>query len=433
MLVASVSFVYGLVTAIASELPRLEPGKEHRPERLGYIYASDGKTVLAVLRGSESRIVVRSEEIAPVVKQAIVAVEDRRFWEHRGVDIQGMARALWADIQHKKVVQGGSTITQQFIKNQYTATDRTVSRKLKEAALAWQLEQEWSKDKILTEYLNTIYFGNGAYGIQQAALTYFKHGASTVTLPEAALLAGIPSDPGRYDPVTNPRAARARRELVLRLMREQGLITRTGYRKAVRAPLPKPGQVRLPGTRSDEAPYFVNYVLQQLVDKYGTAKVFGGGLKVGRYFRQLHGVVGLELEYFGHTFSSTAARSSLGGTTRFTDTNFHSLNSMVNALLRYPGTHVQPYIGIGGGFSTAHDNGGTTQAGGLTLSGEARTTSWAYQLIGGLRVMMTPRVFLFSEYRYFRADYDWGIRDSGLKHSLQFQAHHLAFGVGAKF
>ena len=189
----TVSFTYGLVSSIASELPQLEPGKEQRTERLGYIYASDGKTVLAVLRGSESRVVVGSEEISPVMKQAIVAVEDRRFWEHQGVDMQGMARAVWADIRSKDFVQGGSTITQQFIKNQYTEQERTVSRKLKEAALSWQLEQRWSKDRILTAYLNTIYFGNGAYGIEMASRVYFDKHASELTLPEAALLAGMPA------------------------------------------------------------------------------------------------------------------------------------------------------------------------------------------------------------------------------------------------
>ena len=100
------------------------------------------------------------------MKQAIVAVEDRRFWEHRGVDLRGIFRAVWADIRHKEVVQGGSTITQQLVKNTYIEPERTVSRKLKEAALAWQLERRWSKDRILTAYLNTIYFGNGAYGIE---------------------------------------------------------------------------------------------------------------------------------------------------------------------------------------------------------------------------------------------------------------------------
>jgi penicillin-binding protein 1A len=288
----TVSFAYGLVSSIASELPQLEPGKERRTERLGYIYASDGKTVLAVLRGSENRIVVDSDQISPVMKQAIVAVEDRRFWEHRGVDIQGMARAVWADIRSQDLVQGGSTITQQFVKNQYTQQERTVSRKLKEAALAWQLEQRWSKDRILTAYLNTIYFGNGAYGIEMAARVYFDKHAKDLTLPESALLAGLPASPGAYDPAANPGAAKVRRTTVLRLMLEQGLITATDYREADEAPLPRAEEIGLPGDKG-RVGHFAEYVKQQLVPYYGSGKVFGGGLKV-------YTSIDLELQRIAH-------------------------------------------------------------------------------------------------------------------------------------
>jgi penicillin-binding protein 1A len=277
---SAVSFTYGLVLAIASELPQLEPGTpDARVPQNGYIYASDGKTVLAVLRGEVARVPVRSDQIAPVVKQAIVAVEDRRFWEHRGIDIRGIVRAVWADIRNKEIVQGGSTITQQFIKNTYTQNERTVSRKLKEAALAWQLERRWSKDRILTAYLNTIYFGNGAYGVQQAAKVYFGKNASQLTLAEAALLAGIPVNPTAYDPVANPRAARARRLTVLNLMRAQNLISTHELVRAARAPMPDPDEVGLPGTRGP-AQYFAEYVKAQLVPYYGSGEVFGGGLKV---------------------------------------------------------------------------------------------------------------------------------------------------------
>ncbi len=273
------SFAYGLVSSIASELPQLEPGNEQRVEQLGYIYASDGKTVLAVLRGSESRVVVGSDQISPLMKQAIVAVEDRRFWEHRGVDAQGMLRAVWADLRSQNFVQGGSTITQQFIKNQYTKQERTISRKVKEAALAWQLEQRWPKERILTAYLNTIYFGNGAYGIEMAARVYFGKHAKDLTLPEAALLAGLPASPGAYDPVANPGAARARRTTVLQLMLEQGLITPDDYREADSAPLPDPDDVGLPGTKRRQQ-YFAEYVKQQLLPYYGSGEVFGGGLRI---------------------------------------------------------------------------------------------------------------------------------------------------------
>jgi penicillin-binding protein 1A len=279
LLASFVSFAYGLVSAVADDLAALEPTKGKPVEQLGYIYASDGKTVLATLRGDESRVIVGSNDIAPVMKQAIVAVEDRRFWEHRGVDVKGIARAVWADLRHKKVVQGGSTITQQFVKNTYTKRERTISRKLKEAALAWQLERRWSKDRILTAYLNTIYFGNGAYGIEMAARVYFHEHASQLTLTQAALLAGLPASPGVFDPVENPKRARLRRATVLNLMVDQGLITRRDAITANRIPLPKPRTIHLPPTKSRQ-PYFAEYVKQQLVPYYGSGEVFGSGLKV---------------------------------------------------------------------------------------------------------------------------------------------------------
>ena len=160
------------------------------------------------------------------MRQAIVSVEDRRFYEHNGVDTRGILRALWEDIRSQGVVEGGSTITQQFVKNAYVRNQRTIARKVREAALAWQLEQRWSKDRILLAYLNTIYFGNGAYGIQQAARTYFGKGAKRLTLAESALLAGLPADPSLYDPAQHPRAAKQRRRYVLQTMFDQGKITR---------------------------------------------------------------------------------------------------------------------------------------------------------------------------------------------------------------
>ncbi len=276
LLLASASFTFGLVTAIAGEIPKLEPSRQ-RSEVNTKIYDSTGKRILAVLRGNENRVLVDYGEIAPVMKQAIVAIEDRRFFEHRGVDARAIARALWADISNKGVVQGGSTITQQFIKNAYVQDQRTIARKLREAALAWQLEQQWSKKKILTAYLNTIYFGNGAYGIDQAAQIYFGHHAKRLTLAESALLAGLPADPSRYDPVTNPKAARARRETVLRTMLELGSISTQQFEAANRKPLPR--NVRPQDTRGPGG-YFTNYVIQQLIDKYRTRGVYGGGLDV---------------------------------------------------------------------------------------------------------------------------------------------------------
>ncbi|HSF62366.1 MAG TPA: PBP1A family penicillin-binding protein [Gaiellaceae bacterium] len=278
LVLASLSFTFGLVRAVASEIPALDPAAQHADVDT-VVYASNGRSVLAVLRGDESRVLVGTEDIAPIMRQAIVSVEDQRFFEHDGIDLKGVARALWQDVRQQGIVEGGSTITQQFVKNAYIRNERTLARKVREAALAWQLEQRWEKDRILTAYLNTIYFGNGAYGIQQAARAYFKKSARELELAESALLAGIPADPARYDPVTNPINAKARRRHVLSMMLEQGKITRADYVAAGEAPLPEPNQIRLPGTRGP-APYFLNYVKDQLVAKYGAGRVFGGGLKV---------------------------------------------------------------------------------------------------------------------------------------------------------
>ena len=278
LVLAGLSFTFGLVRAVASEIPALDPATQ-RSEVDTVVYASNGRTVLAVLRGDESRVLVETEEIAPIMRQAIVSVEDQRFFDHNGIDLRGIGRALWADMRHQSIVEGGSTITQQFVKNAYIRNEKTIARKVREAALAWQLEQRWSKDRILTAYLNTIYFGNGAYGIQQAARTYFKKDASDLKLPESALLAGIPSDPARYDPVTNPRKAEARRRQVLTLMLAQSKITPRDFARADGAPMPQSDDVRLPGTRG-KGLYFVNYVKDQLVEKYGAGRVFGGGLRV---------------------------------------------------------------------------------------------------------------------------------------------------------
>ena len=273
------AFSFGLVRAVASEIPQLDPAAQ-RSEVDGVVYASNGYSVLSVIRGGESRVLLKDiSDISPIMRQAIVSVEDRRFYEHNGVDTRGIVRALWQDIQSQSVVEGGSTITQQFVKNAYVRNERTLARKVREAALAWQLEQRWPKDRILLAYLNTIYFGNGAYGIQQAARAYFNKGASKLTLAESALLSGLPADPSRYDPTQHPRAAKQRRHFVLKTMFDQGKITARQFRRATEARLPNAGDVRLPGTQGP-AQYFVNYVKDQLIAQYGAGRVFGGGLKV---------------------------------------------------------------------------------------------------------------------------------------------------------
>jgi penicillin-binding protein 1A len=274
------SFAVGLLTAVAAKIPQLDPAKQKQTQANTYVYAGDGHTVLAILRGQQARVIVPSSQISPWMKHAIVAIEDKRFYEHRGVDVRSMARAFWADVTNRGAVQGGSTITQQFVKQAYLTSQKSVGRKLVEAALAWQLEQHWPKDKILTAYLNTVYFGNGAYGVQQAARIYFHHSAKQLTAAEAALLAGIPQDPGLWDPVGHPTEARKRRDLVIQQLYTQGYLTPGQYRHALNTPMPRPSEVSLPSTQGQQAQFFTNYVKDQLVRRYGPSRTYGGGLKV---------------------------------------------------------------------------------------------------------------------------------------------------------
>ncbi len=274
--------VRAAVSSVDASLPKLDIAAHQPLTTNTYIY--DGARhphLLAVLRGDQSRVIVSSDRIAPVLKQAIVAIEDKRFYSHQGIDYHSIVRALFSDVTAGHTVQGGSTITQQFIKNAYLPADQrtadSFSRKLREAVLAWQLEKRWSKDEILTNYLNTIYFGESAYGIEMAARTFFGTTARRLTLPQAALLAGIVQNPARYDPFTAPAAARTRRGEVLAAMVAQGMVSAADGAAAARAPLPRRPH-RLPVSRS--APYFVEYVIQELVRQFGAATAFGGGLRV---------------------------------------------------------------------------------------------------------------------------------------------------------
>jgi penicillin-binding protein 1A len=287
---AAVSWIFGIMTAVTSDLPQLEDRAQFASAHNSVIY-DDHNHRLALVTNNAGRVLIPSGQIAPVVKEATVAVEDKRFYEHRGVDFVGIGRAFLTDVLHTAPSQGGSTITEQFVKNALQAQgSRTVFEKLREAALAYQLERHWDKDKILSEYLNTIYFGEGAYGIEAAARAYFgwnhpgcgvpHHRCAADLFPwEAAMLAGLISSPAGYDPKTNPQAALARRNLVLQDMEQQGDITPSEYQRYSRVPVPRPGQIRAPQTPS-KAPYFTGWLRQQLISLYGPGRAFNGGLRV---------------------------------------------------------------------------------------------------------------------------------------------------------
>jgi penicillin-binding protein 1A len=209
---------------------------------------------------------------------ATVSVEDKRFYEHGGIDYVGIVRALWSDVSAGKVVQGGSTITQQLVRDLYTGQQRTLQRKIKEACLAIKLSDKLSKKQILQKYLNTVYYGNHAYGVQAAAEIYFSKPASELNLRQSALLAGLPQAPSVDDPFHDPQAAVARRNEVLRAMLGNGAITAPEERWASRSSNLglKPGRVY---TKIRE-PYFFSYVIDQLNQAYGSNTVREGGLRV---------------------------------------------------------------------------------------------------------------------------------------------------------
>ncbi len=251
-----------------------------QPVRIGqnsFVYAADG-SLLGAIPAERNREVVSLSRVSPWMRKATVAIEDRRFFEHEGVDVEGIARAVLADIRAGKVVQGGSTITQQLVRNLYISSERTVARKIKEACLAVKLEQSWTKRRILQTYLNQVYYGNLAYGVEAAAQTYFGKPAQDLTLQESALLAGLTQAPSAYDPFVEPRKALERRDRVLRAMVDEGMVTRERAAAALRVrelPL-RPGK----RFREIREPYFFGYVRDELIARYGAETVRSGGLRV---------------------------------------------------------------------------------------------------------------------------------------------------------
>jgi len=296
-LLAFVSTIFGMMMAVASDLPQLENREQYRTSKNNSMLLDYRGRKLGILTNNQNVVLVGQYQIAPAMKHATIAIEDKRFYTNPGYDLKGIARALWADIGAGGSAQGASTITQQFVKVALEAQgERTVFQKLREAALAYHLTRKWSKEKILTEYLNAIYFGNGAYGIESAARVYFgkRHGwqtaggcgstrasmcASQLTTPEAAFLAGIIQSPSGYDPIAHPVAARNRRDTVLRYMRDQGYITPSEYVDDLQDPLPIQDELTPPQERS-ESPYFTSWVRQQVVDHFGPFKAFSGNLQI---------------------------------------------------------------------------------------------------------------------------------------------------------
>ena len=240
------------------------------------VYGANG-SLIGILPAVENRTAVTRRETSPWMPKATVAIEDRRFYSHGGVDPVGILRALVADVSAGRIVQGGSTITQELVRNLYLSREQTLQRKVVEACLAIKLARVWPKDTILTAYLNDVYYGNHAYGIQAAAETYYSVPASRLTLEQAALIAGLPQAPSYYDPLHNPAAALVRRDAVLRALRGSGDIDDAQYAAAVRD---RSLHLRPSPAYASREPYLVGYVENLLQQEYGAATVQAGGLRI---------------------------------------------------------------------------------------------------------------------------------------------------------
>ena len=242
------------------------------------IYDRDGN-LLETNSSTENRTPVPSNRISPWLKQATVAIEDRRFYEHGGVDFQGVMRAALDNLEAGQITQGGSTLEQQLVRNLYLSNEQSWKRKIREAYLATQLADQWSKDKILTEYLNIVPYGAVTYGCEAAALRYYSRHCARLNIAQAALIAGLPQNPITYNPISNRLAAKSRRNEVLAAMYSQGDITQTQFDTAVHSPL----AIR-PGTYLDhiggDQGYFVSWVSQMMEEKLGRNTVRKGGLAI---------------------------------------------------------------------------------------------------------------------------------------------------------
>ena len=274
---ASFSYTYAQVS---QEMPKLDSYSSTELAQTSVVYDNEGN-VVDELHGVQNRYVVPMKKIDPTLQEAVVAIEDHRFYEHRGLDFEAIGRAAKENIANLSIQEGGSTLTQQLMKNTYIAQEKralpSFQRKFTEASLAWQYEQKHSKKEILEQYLNTVYFGANAYGAEAAAKTYFNKSAEELNLAESAMLAGIINLPGAYDPFNDPASAVARRNVVLDKMLQYGYIDQQKHDEAVSQELVlSRGRVE----HQSDNEYFLDAVRKELAREYGDQMVYEGGLKI---------------------------------------------------------------------------------------------------------------------------------------------------------
>lgn len=267
--------IFGLVRSFSEKIPIIADDS-YRPNLTSVVYDSKGRLV-AKLHAEENRSrILSSQEIPNIMKGAVVAIEDERFYNHYGIDVVGIMRAMVTNVKAGRIVQGASTLTQQLVKNAFLSSEKTLKRKIIEAMMAFQIERKYSKDEILTLYLNEIYFGHGVYGLAAAAELYFGKIPADLTIAECAVLAGIPKSPVAYSPIRNPKRNAERKALVLSKMAELGFITPLQYEDAKNEDF----NLKSLSEQETKAPYFTAYVRDQLLEKYGPNLLYNGGLKI---------------------------------------------------------------------------------------------------------------------------------------------------------
>lgn len=264
----------GAFLALTRDLPQIRELENFEPSAVTRIYSVD--QVLLDELFLEKRSIVPIGQFPADLITALVTIEDRQFYSHSGIDLKGILRAIVKDILAGHFAEGASTITQQLAKTLFLTKEKTITRKVKEAILAIQLERRYTKDEILALYLNQIYFGSGAYGVESAAQRYFGKTASQLDLSQCALIAGLPKSPSTYSPLNNPDLAVKRRNLVLRVMQGQGLINDKAYQAAIGQPVVCDPQEKADGT----APYFIQYIKPALEAAVGPDLLYKGGLTV---------------------------------------------------------------------------------------------------------------------------------------------------------
>jgi penicillin-binding protein 1A len=264
----------GAFVALTKDLPQIVALENYKPSGITRIYSSDH--VLLGELFSEKRDPVPLSKIPEDLKTALLATEDRRFYEHSGVAVKGILRAMIQNLRKGRFAQGASTLTQQLAKTLFLTPRKTLLRKSREAVLALQLERRYTKDEILTLYLNQIYFGSGAYGAASAARVYFNKELNALSLSQCALIAGLPKAPSRYSPLVNPELAIRRRNVVLKQMLSTGAVSESAYQSAIAETFTAPE--RSPTRKS--APFFMNHIKQQLEHIVGADRLYKGGLTV---------------------------------------------------------------------------------------------------------------------------------------------------------